>query len=358
MDAANRFRALAVRGRNRCAEAVGRPSRRRGRRESHWCDETRHHRRPNCVRLGQGAAVRREEHRENAPGRRAVAAQWRQVRDGNYGERTGASDSTWRPDAGAELGSVEEHGPDQTRRWRTASMLELKGISKAFGPIGVARDIELTLSRGEPLGVIRPNGAGKATLFNLVTGMLRPDRGRIILEGKDIPRMPPEARCRFGLGRSFPVPLPFTHLTVFENLSVAALFGAQVSEVAAVQLCGEILSLTGLETKANVLAGSLPLLDRKRLELARALATRPRILLLDEIAGGLTDAECHLLVETIRDIRKGGVAIIWIEHVVHALLAVVDRLIALDFGRIAMQGAPTDVMRSKEVQAIYMGVPA
>jgi len=238
------------------------------------------------------------------------------------------------------------------------SMLELKGISKAFGAIVVASDIDLTLSRGEALGVIGPNGAGKSTLFNLITGILRPDRGRIILEDEDITQMPPEARCRVGLGRSFQIPLPFTHLTVFENLSVAALFGAQVSEAEAIQLCGEILSLTGLETKANVLAGSLPLLDRKRLELARALATRPRILLLDEIAGGLTDAECHLLVETIREIRKAGVAIIWIEHVVHALHAVVDRLIALDFGKIATQGAPADVMRSKEVQAIYMGVPA
>lgn len=237
-------------------------------------------------------------------------------------------------------------------------MLELKGISKAFGAIVVANEIDLTLSRGEALGVIGPNGAGKSTLFNLITGMLRPDRGRIILEGDDITRMKPEARCRAGLGRSFQIPLPFTYLTVFENLSVAALFGARVSEAEAVQLCGEILALTGLESKANALAGSLPLLDRKRLELARALATRPRILLLDEIAGGLTDAECHLLVETIREIRKGGVAIIWIEHVVHALLAVVDRLIALDFGKIAMQGAPADVMRSKEVQAIYMGVPA
>lgn len=237
-------------------------------------------------------------------------------------------------------------------------MLELKGISKAFGAIVVANDVDLTLSRGEALGVIGPNGAGKSTLFNLITGMLRPDRGRIILEGDDITRMKPEARCRAGLGRSFQIPLPFTYLTVFENLSVAALFGARVSEAEAVQLCGEILALTGLESKANALAGSLPLLDRKRLELARALATRPRILLLDEIAGGLTDAECHLLVETIREIRKGGVAIIWIEHVVHALLAVVDRLIALDFGKIAMQGAPADVMRSKEVQAIYMGVPA
>jgi len=237
-------------------------------------------------------------------------------------------------------------------------MLELMGISKAFGGIVVANDIDLTLSRGEALGVIGPNGAGKSTLFNLITGMLRPDRGRIILEGNDITWTKPEARCRAGLGRSFQIPLPFSYLTVFENLSVAALFGARVSEAEAVQLCGDILALTGLESKANVLAGSLPLLDRKRLELARALATRPRILLLDEIAGGLTDVECHLLVEIIRRIRIDGVAIIWIEHVVHALLAVVDRLIALDFGKIAMQGPPLEVMRSKEVQAIYMGVPA
>jgi len=237
-------------------------------------------------------------------------------------------------------------------------MLELKAISMAFGAIVVASDIDLTLSSGEALGVIGPNGAGKSSLFNLITGMVRPDSGRIILDGNDITHLPPEARCRAGIGRSFQIPLPFDRLSVFENLSVAALFGGGLSEAEAIPLCGRTLALTGLEAKANRPAGSLPLLDRKRLELARALATRPRILLLDEIAGGLTDAECHLLVETIRDIRKGGVAIIWIEHVVHALLAVVDRLIALDFGKIVTQGAPAEVMRSKEVQAIYMGVPA
>src|SRR6266550_2856417 len=216
-------------------------------------------------------------------------------------------------------------------------MLELKAISKAFGAIVVASDIDLTLSSGEALGVIGPNGAGKSSLFNLITGMVRPDSGRIILDGNDITHLPPEARCRAGIGRSFQIPLPFEHLSVFEKLSVAALFGGGLSEAEAIPLCGRTLVLTGLESKANALAGSLPLLDRKRLELARALATRPRILLLDEIAGGLTEAECHLLVETIRDIRTGGVAIIWIEHVVHALLAVVDRLIALDFGKIATQ---------------------
>ena len=237
-------------------------------------------------------------------------------------------------------------------------MLEVRSVSKAFGMIVVASDIDLTLARGEALGIIGPNGAGKSTLFNLITGMLRPDRGSILLEGRDITGLPPEQRCRAGLGRSFQIPLPFEHLSVFENLSVAALFGGGMSQIEAVQVCGETLALTGLEAKANLRAGSLSLLDRKRLELARALATRPRILLLDEIAGGLTDAECHILIETIRSIHARGIGIIWIEHVVHALLAVVSRLVVLDFGRIVAQGVPSEVMRSSEVQTIYMGVPA
>ena len=237
-------------------------------------------------------------------------------------------------------------------------MLELKGVSKAFGAIVVAERIDLALSSGEALGVIGPNGAGKSTLFNLITGMLRPDSGRVILDGRDITDLAPEDRCRAGIGRSFQIPLPFDHLSVFENLSVAALFGGGMGQAEAVQHCGRTLELTGLETKANRPAGSLPLLDRKRLELARALATRPRTLLLDEIAGGLTEAECHELVETIRTIHAGGVGIIWIEHVVHALLAVVQRLVVLDFGRVVAQGVPAEVMRSSEVQTIYMGVPA
>ena len=237
-------------------------------------------------------------------------------------------------------------------------MLELKGVSKAFGAIVVAERIDLALSAGEALGVIGPNGAGKSTLFNLITGMLRPDSGRVILDGRDITDLAPEDRCRAGIGRSFQIPLPFDHLSVFENLSVAALFGGGMGQAEAIQHCGRTLELTGLEAKANRPAGSLPLLDRKRLELARALANRPRTLLLDEIAGGLTEAECQELVETIRTIHAGGVGIIWIEHVVHALLAVVQRLVVLDFGRVVAQGVPAEVMRSSEVQTIYMGVPA
>ncbi|WP_249122820.1 ABC transporter ATP-binding protein [Bradyrhizobium sp. U87765 SZCCT0109] len=237
-------------------------------------------------------------------------------------------------------------------------MLQLHSVSKRFGAIVVADGIDLALAPGEALGVIGPNGAGKSTLFNLITGMLRPDAGRVMLDGADITALPPEARCRAGIGRSFQIPQPFDHLSVYENLAVAALFGGNLSEAEAVQHCGTTLALTGLEGRANRLAGSLPLLDRKRLELARALATRPRLLLLDEIAGGLTEGECRELVATIRGIHAQGVGIVWIEHVVHALLAVVGRLMVLDFGRVVAEGDPATVMRSREVQTIYMGVPA
>src|ERR1700742_745517 len=217
-------------------------------------------------------------------------------------------------------------------------MLEVRAVSKAFGALVVADDIGFALARGESLGIIGPNGAGKSTLFNLITGMLRPDRGRILLDGADITAAPPEDRCRAGVGRSFQIPAPFEHLSVFENLAVAAMFGGGMSQADAVQVCGETLALTGLEASANRLAGRLPLLDRKRLELARALATRPRLLLLDEIAGGLTQAECDALVETIRAVHGAGTTIVWIEHVVHALLAAVRRLVVLNFGRLLAEG--------------------
>jgi branched-chain amino acid transport system ATP-binding protein len=240
----------------------------------------------------------------------------------------------------------------------TAPVLEARDLSISFGGLRAVDGVSFAAARNRITTIIGPNGAGKSTLFNLITGMLRPDRGSILLEGRDITALPPEQRCRAGLGRSFQIPLPFEHLSVFENLAVAALFGGGMSQVEAVQVCGETLALTGLEAKANLRAGSLSLLDRKRLELARALATRPRILLLDEIAGGLTDAECQILIDTIRSIHARGIGIIWIEHVVHALLAVVSRLVVLDFGRIVAQGVPSEVMRSSEVQTIYMGVPA
>jgi branched-chain amino acid transport system ATP-binding protein len=237
-------------------------------------------------------------------------------------------------------------------------ILAFEKICKRFGAVVVAHDIDLALSEGEALGIIGPNGAGKSTLFGIASGAVQPDAGRVMLEGSDVTRLPPERRCRLGLGRSFQIPQPFHGMTVFENLVVAAAFGTGHSERDVYGRCVELLDECALADKANRTAGSLTLLDRKRLELARALATGPRVLLLDEVAGGLTEHECKALVELIRTIRRGGVSIIWIEHVVHALTAVVDRLLVLHGGTFIAQGAPDTVIRSPAVREIYMGIAA
>ena len=235
-------------------------------------------------------------------------------------------------------------------------LLEIRRLRKSFGSLKVADDIDLDVARGDALGIIGPNGAGKTTLFNLVAGTLGADSGTIRLNGVDITRAKAHERCIAGIGRSYQVPRPFESITVFENLLVAAVHGAgrQVSE--AVDFCADILERTGLIAHANRPAGSLMLLERKRLEMARALATAPELLLLDEIAGGLTERECQELIATIKDIRAAGTTIVWIEHIVHALLAVVDRLVVLNFGRKIAEGEPREVMGSREVGEIYMGL--
>jgi len=236
-------------------------------------------------------------------------------------------------------------------------VLELDKLEKSFGALRVADAISLEVRAGEALGVIGPNGAGKTTLFGLIAGALQPASGRIRLEGRDVTDLGPAARCRAGIGRSHQVPLPFEKLTVFENVLTAACFGQGKRERDVVDHCGEALEKTRLLAKANRLAGSLTLLDRKRLEMARALAVKPKLLLLDEIAGGLTEGECRDLVETIAAINASGVTLIWIEHIVHALLAVVTRLVVLNFGRKIAEGEPQAVMHSQDVRAIYLGSP-
>jgi branched-chain amino acid transport system ATP-binding protein len=235
-------------------------------------------------------------------------------------------------------------------------ILRLDNVSKSFGALKVADSVTFTVPRGEALGIIGPNGAGKSTLFNLITGNLLSDGGRIELLGRDVTRAPAMERVRMGVGRSFQIPQPFEGLTVFENLLTAAAFGRGGREADMVDECARILEQTELLKKANVLGGSLSLLDRKRLELARALATGPELLLLDEIAGGLTEGECKALVATIRSIHAKGTTIIWIEHVLHALTSVVERLLVLNFGRVIGIGAPDEIMASKEVREIYLGL--
>ena len=236
-------------------------------------------------------------------------------------------------------------------------LLALDDVHKAYASVVVTSGVSLTVAEGEAVGVIGPNGAGKTTLFALITGAVLADSGRILLDGRDITRMAAQKRCLAGICRSHQVPQPFEKLTLFENLLVAACFGRDASEAQVRDACGDILDRTGLLAKANRLGGSLTLLDRKRLEMARALATQPRLLLLDEIAGGLTEGECAELVGTVRDIHQAGTTIVWIEHIVHALLAVVGRLVVLNFGRLVADGDPKAVMASAEVRAIYLGSP-
>ena len=237
-------------------------------------------------------------------------------------------------------------------------ILTLENISKRFGAVVVADGIDLALNEGEALGIIGPNGAGKTSLFGIATGTLAPDAGRILFDNEDITHLPPERRCRKGLARSFQIPQPFSGMTVFENVVVAAAFGNGEREAAVYERCTALLDRCSLVDKANRRAGGLTLLDRKRLELARALATRPRVLLLDEVAGGLTEHECAVLVQLIKDVRSGGVSIIWIEHVVHALLASIDRLLVLHGGKFIAGGDPQTVIRSPQVAEIYMGIAA
>jgi branched-chain amino acid transport system ATP-binding protein len=250
----------------------------------------------------------------------------------------------------------------------TAPILALDQISKRFGAIVIADGIDLALGAGEALGIIGPNGAGKTTLFGIISGTVPPDTGRVLYAGTDITHMPPARRCalgigksageKSGIGRSFQIPLPFGGMSVFENLVVAAAFGGRRRERDAYQICMDILKRCGLADKANRPAASLTLLDRKRLELARALATDPAVLLLDEAAGGLTEHECHTLIALIREVRRGGVSIIWIEHVVHALIASIDRLLVLHNGGFIAQGDPATVIKSPQVAEIYLGIEA
>ena|SRR5258708_4923404 len=233
-----------------------------------------------------------------------------------------------------------------------SAILKLSGVSKRFGSLLANDNLSMHLNEGEALGVIGPNGSGKTTMFNILT---KADQGQVFFQGSDITHLRAFERCRRGIARSFQIPHPFAGMSVFENLLVGAAFGDGKPERRVYHRCVEVLEETGLLAKANVRAGSLTLLDRKRLELARALATNPRVLLLDEIAGGLTEPECRTLVEEITRIRGRGVSIVWIEHVVHALLAVVDRLMVINFGKKIEDGEPRSVMASRAVKEIYMG---
>lgn len=238
------------------------------------------------------------------------------------------------------------------------ALLELDHVTKRFGQVRIAEDLSLSVEAGDAVGIVGPNGAGKTSLFGMISGDLGLDVGEIRLDGRDVTGVDSAVRCRLGIGRTYQVPRPFEDMTVFENVLVAAQQGAGERAQASYVLASSVLERAGLAGQANRPAGTLGLLQRKRLELARALATRPRLLLLDEVAGGLTDLEVVALVDVVRAARAEGTAVLWIEHVVRVLVGTVDRLICLAGGRIIGDGVPEEVLASPAVREVFLGTEA
>jgi branched-chain amino acid transport system ATP-binding protein len=236
-----------------------------------------------------------------------------------------------------------------------APALEVSDVAKSYGSLAVLTSVSLEVAAGEAVGIVGPNGAGKTTLLDLLTGTSRCDAGRVRLNGQDVTRLPPPLRARRGLGRTFQVPRPLGDLTVFENALVGAMRAAGLRGRTAYAAAYQALNQAGMARQANTKAGSLRLLDRKRLELARALAMRPDVLLLDEIAAGLSDPETEVLIETIAAVNAGGTTIVWVEHVIRVLTAIATRLICLADGHVLADGPPGQVLASAEVRAAFLG---
>jgi branched-chain amino acid transport system ATP-binding protein len=233
--------------------------------------------------------------------------------------------------------------------------LELVGIRKRFGQVLVADGLSLAVEEGQLLGIVGPNGAGKTTLFGIISGDVPPDSGEVRMGGNPITSLRSAARTRMGVGRTYQVPRPFEHMSVFENVLTGAVHGARLGRAESRERALRVLELTGLLPVANRAAGRLTLLARKRLEVARALATSPKVLLLDEVAGGLTDPEVDELLEIVGTLRAEGLTVLWIEHVVHALLRSVDRLVCLASGSLVADGDPATVMADPTVRQVYLG---
>jgi branched-chain amino acid transport system ATP-binding protein len=238
------------------------------------------------------------------------------------------------------------------------ALLSASGLHKRFDALVVLDQVGLTISAGEAIGIVGPNGAGKTTLLGVLSGAHKPNAGVVRLRGADITRLGAAERCRLGIARTHQVPRSFGGMTVFENILVAAGQGGGFTGDHAYDRCFDSLKICGMRAIANRRAETLGLLDRKRLELARALATDPAVLLLDEIGGGLTDGEAGELVATIQDLLRRGIAILWIEHIVHILLQVAGRLICMDAGRVIADGKPQDVLADRAVIDAYFGEDA
>ncbi len=235
-------------------------------------------------------------------------------------------------------------------------MLKVTGLTKRFGGVVAASKVNLEVHEGEILAVIGPNGAGKSTLLNLLSGLVRPDAGRIEFLGQDITHAAPEFRTWKGLGRAFQIVQPFPEMTVRENLMVGALYGKPGTSMPTAQkVVQQVIELTGLAAKADTEAGELTLLEDKRLELARALCTQPRLLLLDEVMAGLRPAEAMEAVELVKQIRASGVTVLFIEHLMPVVRALADRVVVMDYGEVIAAGGYVEVAANARVREAYLG---
>lgn len=236
-----------------------------------------------------------------------------------------------------------------------SAILTVKDLGISFGSNHVLKSVNFQLNEGEVLGVIGPNGAGKTVMLNVLTGILKPTKGTITFEGKEISKEGITDRCKGGIGRTFQVPRPFEKMTVFENIMVGGVFGGRMSEKQAKEEALRVAETIGLSDKLSLFAGKLGLLDRKRLEIGRALATQPKILLLDEVGGGLTESEVESIIQLVKTVKSQGVSVIWIEHIIRTMLEGTDRVLLLADGVDVVCGKPMEVMNSKEVSRVYMG---
>lgn len=236
------------------------------------------------------------------------------------------------------------------------NILTFENVDAGYGRIKILHDLSFEVKEGEVYGVIGPNGCGKTTMFNALIGLITPTSGKIIFDGHDITKMKPNARCAMGIGRTYQVPRPFEGMSVYENVLVAAVHGAKKSEHLGRDVALESLKLTGLYDKREVRAGELTLLDRKRLEIARALGTQPKLLLLDEVAAGLTEAEVQDVMKMVADLNAAGYSIIWIEHVIQTMVESTNTLLCMTQGHQLVVGEPRTIMASKEVEEVYLGV--